>query len=176
MKLVYSDDWTLVQNMSNEQIIRMLLLDDDLRSAQISFSDYKRVRNSIFGENPVEDKMFAKQAFHYAKSYICAMRRVGRLFEDLSSNRSLFDDTVSETIKLVWKKKRMMFNSFIDPRNIIEHIDGEIKGKTRWKMMVLKDDELAVTEDFKIEISQKYLNSAIDGRNEIVNSILKSYQ
>lgn len=120
--------------------------------------------------------MFSKQAFHYAKSYICAMRRVGRLFEDLSSNRSLFVDTVSDVIKLVWKKKCSMFNSFIYPRNFIEHIDGEIKGRTRWVIMNLHDNKLAVTENVKIKICQQNLDSAIDARNKIVNSTLANFQ
>ena len=163
-----------------EQGIRLNLLEEDIHSVQIALEGYLSAISSLhnlFEETPSVDKaqVLRRQMFYHAKNFVCGMRRVGRLLEDLSANRSIFPQPVADTIQLAWRKRRTMFNKYTDPRNAIEHIDGELKGRTNWVILNLDfgNHVLSVTEDEKKRayISEENLQRAFDALEEIKEAI-----
>ena len=68
-----------------------------------------------------------------------------------------------------------MLKSYYEPRNAIEHINNKIEGKTSWVMMNLNStrDVLQVVEGIEAEISERNLKSVIEGRNEIIQEIIR---
>ena len=173
MKLLNSVDW-LKEWISadpsigpaDKRIIHLLLLDEDIRSVHIALSDYLSAREHL-AEGRTEE------VIHYGKSFVCAMRRVGHLLESLSVRKSIFPNPVADTIKVTWRKKKAMFDTYINARNAIEHIDGEIHGKTHLVLISINNDRLLVTEKKYAQISEKNYESAVNARNEIIESVLQ---
>jgi hypothetical protein len=174
MKLI-NQDWLSYAILTGEQVVRLLLLDYDIESALVSLKDYRSAQNQLnqLTQTQADVQVPLIHLQHYAKSFVCAMRRAGRVLESLSANRSIYPKPVANTVKRVWGKKKSMFDSYIDPRNAIEHINGEILGKNSWRLLNLHNDTLFVTEDKSAEISEKNLQSAIEARNEIIESIIQ---
>lgn len=177
MSIVESIDWLHSSKAFGELAVRLLLIDDDLRSAQLAYRDHSDALRVLEELNPTVDmqshlEMMA-EVFHYAKSFVCAMRRVGRLAEALVAHRSLLGEEAGDEVRIAWRKKKSFFDQYLAPRNAIEHIDGEIPGKTTWILMNLGNDELMVTESIRAEISAAALQRAISLRGEIVSAILR---
>ena len=129
-----------------EVTVRLLLLDQDVASVQFSFTDYQHSKKEVLGENNGEFSLLAHtKMFHSAKVFVSAVRRVGRLVEATSANRNVFG-AAADDIKLAWRKKKAAFDKYIEPRNAIEHIDGEINGKETWALVNLENDTLKVSE------------------------------
>jgi len=89
----------------------------------------------------------------------------------LASNRSAFPPSVSEAIRLAWRKRREMFESYVDPRNVIEHIPDEVGDKERWILMNLHGDVLVADEKSSAEVSRANLDRAVAARTEIVDAL-----
>ncbi len=204
------------QALSREQRTRLYLLDQDVRSAHISLRDYQAVKNlgedtrsvirsmtpftsESFQEGHIQsalESLISLEDFHshnsysilhYAKSFICAMRRIGRILEALSADRTIFPQPVAADIKLTWRKKQAMFESYRIPRDAIEHIVlEEVKamfeetpsetGSIFLLFTLGNNDTLYVTQDKSAEVSEKNLHSALDARNVIWESIEKNSQ
>lgn len=176
MKPIDSIDWLIPLHNHGEVTVRLFLLDQDVASVQLSFADYENSKKELIGDfNALTRELAQHKIFHNAKVFVSAVRRVGRLVEAMSANRNLFG-TAANDIKLAWRKKKAEFDKYIDPRNAIEHIDGEIKGKESWSVVNLKDDILKVTEkeEHAVEISFEVVEMVVGTRNEIVQAILKA--
>lgn len=174
MELVDSDDWLGNIRIPQEMVVRLMLWERDILSCQISLRDYQASlekqsksisAQAITGEIPL--------LLHHASNFVCAMRRAGRGLESLSKNRTSFTGPVAKKISLAWRKKKAMFDSYINPRNAIEHIDNELSGVTKWEMFNLRGDKLFVTENKAAEISERNLDAVLDARNEIVTAFLE---
>lgn len=118
------------------------------------------------------DKLAQARIFHNAKVFVSAVRKVGRLAESMSANRAVFGGAAKE-IQLAWRKKKVAFDVYIEPRNAIEHIDGEINGKESWHMMNLENNSLKVTdeEEHSADISATMVEMVVSIRNEIVEAV-----
>jgi len=157
----------------------MSLLDIDTSSAQISFYEFKRsdeLVNMLLLSNLQHTEEFYNAVYsrlHHAKTFVTAVRRVGRIGEYISSKKSVFiyADAAAE-VKLNWRKKKGFFESYVDARNAIEHIDGNYPDEAigKWKLLELDGDILKVSqvEGQHAEVSDKALDSVIDFRNEFV--------
>lgn len=170
MRLPGSSDWLGKVNLWGENQVRLLLLDQDLCSAQIALDDYLALDQAA--APAAEAQVTAARRIHHAKSFVCAMRRAGRMFEALSAHRSSLPGMVADAIQVEWRKKKTMFDSYVEPRNAIEHIDGEISGRSIWILVNLNNDRLEVAADKSAEVSKPNLEAAIDGRNQIVQALL----
>ena len=172
MPLVDSASWqSTVRGLASA---RLQLLDDDLRSAQISFEDYETAKRVLWDDTSSRDESNGARArvFHHAKNFVLAMRRVGRLAADISANRAVFGVVPSPLLRQAWKKKESFFQRYVDPRNAIEHIDGELKGKTSLVLMNMENDTLCVTQQDRAEVNSGALQQAIALRDEIVAAVL----
>jgi hypothetical protein len=154
--------------------IRLLLFEDDIRSAQLSYESYQVARQESIGGRS-SNRGISPRLFHYAKSFVCSMRRAGRMLEALNASRVEFPKPVGDAIKLAWRKKRTMLNRYIKPRNAIEHIDHELSNNTNPSSMNLHYDVFAVTYEpgNQVKITETDIVSVLEARNEIVGAILK---
>ena len=155
---------------------RLHLLDQDVQSAQIALHLYRRARvfsheHSRSGGRPAVHLGAHAAIFHHAKSFVCAMRRVARVMEGLVATRSMYPPSVAEAMRLQWRIRRAMFDSYTDPRNAIEHLDSALSGLTSYSIVNLCNDRLQVTDDVCAEVSQANLESAIKGREEILKAV-----
>lgn len=166
MALVTSDDWEQAA-LGHEAATWMLLLDSDIQSCQIALADYSQCNSRILDTDPSQRHYM----FHYAKTFVCAMRRIGRLLESIQSMRQILPPGTRAVVRLVWLRTKPMFDSYIDARNAIEHIEHKIRAGNSWSMVKLIDDELEVTKGHFAKISVQNLNSAIAARKEIVSSL-----
>lgn len=209
-----NSNWIPLHALSKKQNIRLFLLDQDVLSAQISLRDYHKAQKlaedtrsdiqSLIPNTRTSSQEEQNQSalstlialeythsntlhsiFHYAKSFICAMRRIGRVLEYLSRDSRIFPKPVTETIKLTWKKKRSMFYGYKDPRDAIEHVVDEtvkaMSDKTHDEIGGIfllytmgNNDNFFVTNDKSSKISEKNLLSALEARNEIKESIINN--
>ncbi len=167
--MVNSSDWLLTGRFFGQQAVGLLLLDQEVQSLQLSYSAYKTTRARLESERPAD---VIPELLHQAKVFVCAMRRFARLVETLAAGRSPFPGAQPE-IKLAWKKKLSFLNTYIDPRNAIEHIDGEVKPKSRWVLTNIENDQFKVTEGSGAEVSDRALATALDLRGEIVAAALR---
>ncbi len=175
--LVDSTDWLTTKDLNPALRIRLLLFDQDVQSVQLAYRDYRGTVERLSAYEGVGvDRAALSEAFHHAKTFTCAMRRVARLAEDLQANRDRVNPDVGRDLKVTWRKKRALLEAYIKPRDAIEHIDGEVKGRTSWIMMNLSDDELRVTEDpqHAAPISGSAVNSVMSLREDILAALSRS--
>ena len=176
-------DWMTSSKLQGDQVIVLLLLDMDIKSARLSLKLYLKAKRSIM-KPPANAKeaarkqkqMMESEDFIHAKNYVTAMRRVARLLELLKQNKDeLFPRSVGRVANQCWKRKKRMLKSYTDPRDAIEHIDNKIEGKNNWVMLNLISprDVLQVDEGIEAEISERNLKSVIEGRNEIIQEIIR---
>jgi hypothetical protein len=176
MELVTSMDWLTEGKVFGEASMRLMLLDQDVASVQIAYVDYCESKERLFGPKNTEiDKLAQARVFHNAKVFVSSVRRVGRLAESMSANRAIFGSAAKE-MQLAWRKKKASFDAYIEPRNAIEHIDGEINGKESWYMMNLENDSLKVTDEAEhsADISAATVEMVVAIRNEIVEAVKSS--
>ena len=151
----------------------MLVFDVDVQSAQIALEDYLAAAAAQDSSESVGvDRAALARQIHHAKVFVCSVRRVGRLLEDFSANRSIFSADVADAIKLIWKRNRSFFERYREPRNSIEHIDGEIKGRTNWIMVNLVDDGLQVVPGKTAQVSDDAVERVLKARNEVVAAVM----
>src|SRR4051794_15140372 len=93
------------------------LLNYDVESAAMSFQLFDEQLKLKF---ELRSGMFSLTC--HAGNFVCAVRRVGRLLDRLAASGDL-RRPVLDAIRLERKKKRAFFESFLEPRNAIEHID-----------------------------------------------------
>ena len=171
MGLVDTTDWSSSKILSRDQRSMMFLLDVDVRSVQIAYHHFNRLRVSLSSELALPGERDL-ELFHHAQVYVCAVRRVSRLLEALYRSRGSLDEATAEVIYKVWRSRRAMLESYRDARDAIEHIDSEIRAGNKWSLMNLDHKRLMVTKTTGAEISGSNLQSVVDGRNQIVDAIL----
>jgi hypothetical protein len=138
----------------------------DIEGASLSFRLFSHLKAIKSPEN------IGDMTYH-ATCYVCAVRRAGRLLESLSRHRSCFRDSVAEVVQLEYKKKRAFFQSFVEPRNAIEHIDKEARDK--WSFFNVAGDKFFVADDVFVEISQSSLDTLNSACDAIAEAIIKGY-
>ena len=170
--LVDHNDWLLATRLKGEQTIRMLLLDADVQSAQFALGDYASAGEEMasYTGSGAHTEALAR-SIHSAKVFVSSMRRVGRLLESLSTNRTIFPSEIADAIRLVWRKHRAFFLAYVDPRNAIEHIDGEIEDRTNWVLLNLLGDSLQVSPGKAAPVTFEALQVAVSARNEVATAL-----
>lgn len=177
MALLRHYDWLFssAQNdLPADATARLFLLDYDVQSAQIAFEDFsaaKRAGESITRGGVGEG---VARELHYAKTFVCAMMRVGRVAKDIASNARLFG-IGGPTIKLAWRKKSAFFETYRKPRDAIEHVFGDdVVGQINLVLLNLGPGVLRVTEkpDMAAAVSVEALENAIAMRQEIVDAVI----
>ena len=172
VNLVDSRDWPVFEGFGMAPLVRLYLLDHDIASAQLALESYRAVMQEL-KEDLVGDAVIRATtvSLHHAKVFVCAMRRAARVLESLAATKAELPQPIADVVSLVWRKKKAMLGSYCGPRNAVEHIDGEITGKTNWTLVNLVNDALVVTPGVEAAISSSCLNSLIAGRNEILESV-----
>lgn len=163
-----------VSGVSAEQYRWLFLLEQDIESVMIAYMHYHEAKLAI--RNPVPFGMSVVgpgELIHYAKVFVCAMRRVARVLEAICANRSVFPESVGDDIRTAWRKRRKMLERYRGARDAIEHIDSEVSGRDAWQILNLEGDTLRVTEGVGAEISKKNVSSVVGAWNEIVWSIFR---
>ena len=130
---------------------------------------------------PIDQDTFVNPAanifpmIYHASCFVCAVRRAGRLLESLSRNSACFGPSVAQVIRLEWRKKKAFFDSFIQPRNAIEHIDAEFRGKIQYALFNMHGDRLCVTNAKAVTIDGKSLANVREARDTVAEAILQAY-
>lgn len=107
MQLVNPMDWMGRVKLDGQATVLLTLLDDDVASAQLAYADYRQATQRLErGVAPGFPNEALREARHHAKTFVCAMRRVGLLGQTLSGSRNLFPPTVAPDIKRAWQRKK----------------------------------------------------------------------
>ena len=152
---------------SMKATVAFSLLNHDINGAVISYGLFEQLKLS---GGPAD---IAAMMYH-GSCFVCCVRRVGRLLEAFSENEIGFPQHVLVAIKLEQKKKRAFFKSFIDPRNAIEHIDGEVKSMTRFEAFNLFNDRFQITNGTEVSIDKQAVVKLLSVRDVIAEAILDS--
>lgn len=150
--------------------ILVKLLEMDIYNASISLRLFEAERSKPFFETPT-----TREIMFHASCFVCTVRRVGRLLENLVSQLSCLDPAVAKAVKLEWRKKKSFFDSFIEPRNAIEHIDNEVRGKTAVRLFSLTNDRFEVTNGNIVTINREALAKITESLDRIVDAIQTVY-
>ena len=148
----------------------LILLDRDVRNASIAFQLFETSKASFLSR-----RNYIPEMMHHASCFVCAVRRVARLLETLSSKRPGLKPTVAKVVKIEWRKKKSFFDSFIDPRDAIEHIDGEVGGNTAVRFFTLMNDRFEVANGKSVTINREALTKTTESLDRIVDAILREY-
>lgn len=144
-----------------------MLLESDLQSLRIALADHlaakKRVHrltrtSSAWFERRDERQRAWDRMFHHAKVFVVSMRRFARLLEATKSRKHEYPHHLGEAIELSWKKARAFFEEYTEPRNAIEHIDGEIAGHNH-HFLNLYGDYLEVVQGKRALVSRGALET-----------------
>jgi hypothetical protein len=123
---------------NREAALLFYALADDLDSIEIAFRDFERTSERIRGAinaaidrtagQPTVRESLQMQAdlFHYAKTFICAVRRFARLLEAAPSRIGRHQKALREAVRLAWRQNKAFLEGYTGARNAIEHVDGEI--------------------------------------------------
>ena len=164
-----------------EAVKRFVLYNNDVEGCLISYQISQGLTAALFQMIPSSDCVPERVArcnaasLYHATCFVCAARRVGRLLESLASHRSCFADEVSQAIRLEWRKKRSFFESLIEPRNAIEHIDSEANDETKWSFFNMDADTLFVTPEASVAINDDAVAKIISSRDAIVAAIIQAH-
>lgn len=131
--------------------MRPRLLEMNLTSLRISLHDYvvakadvERLRDNSAWPNDGEGRQEAwDRMFHHAKVFVVAMRRFARLLDAANANKHEYPEAVAIQIGLSWRATKFFLESYVEPRNAIEHIDGELTGSNH-HFLNLHGDSLEV--------------------------------
>jgi hypothetical protein len=104
-------------------------LDEDIRSAQIAFAAYAKAASRIL-RKPKNIEIANAHAFHEARAFVTACRRVGRLLETV--NVSIFPPPVAAAVKLQRSAKKQFFREFVAMRDVSEHIAEKVKSPAQF--------------------------------------------
>lgn len=166
---------------SREISTMLMLLDCDVNSAELSYRLYREAADEInarfaamaSGVSENFDKRPGSRAvFIHACNFVCAVRRAARLLESIVSERHQLPTRLADAIRIEWRKKRSFFDTFVDPRNAIEHIDGE---RTSHRFYQLLNDRLTVTDGNSVTIDDHALGQVLSVREAIADAVLSHY-
>lgn len=147
-----------------------MLLGMDVENAAIAFRLFETSKAVPWSHGASN-----REIMHHAACFVCAVRRVGRLLETINRNRSCLMPTVAEVVKLEWRKKKSFFDSFIQPRNAIEHIDREAGKRTTPRMFALMNDRFEVASGKSVTINREALTKATEPLARIAGAVLREY-
>ena len=175
MRLVSSSEWLhRAFDLTPAWQARLLLLDQDVQSVQLSFAAYEAslLRQGL-APGPGVDALTHAETFHHAKSFVCAIRRVARLASSIVSARSSLTTAQSDGIQLAWRKKASFFDAYTAPRNAIEHIDEAIPASDRIVLMNITAEALSVTDTpaDSAPLTAHAVEKAVALRNELVTAL-----
>jgi len=179
LKIVNSNDWINSRKIYGEAAARLILLDNDIASVQLSYLDYIDAQEKL-SNNEEHDMdihyLEITRIFHHAKNFVTSVRRVGRLVESMSANRIIYGVVAAPLLQIAWRKKKNIFDAYIEPRNAIEHIDSEINKQKKLSFTNMEKNIFKVTsnESHHVEITESTVDIVLSTRNEIVNIILQS--
>lgn len=158
----------LTRHNALEGLKRFDLFNQDVEGAALSFGLFQQLRRT-------SDPRSNGAMMYHASCFVCAARRVGRLLESMACNRTCFRPPVADFIRDEWRKKRAFYQTFVEPRNAIEHIDAEAGDNTRWAFFNLWNDRFAVTDGAAIVIDENALNKIRCARDAIADAIIREY-
>jgi hypothetical protein len=139
--------------VTGDAAMRLRLLELDLKSLRISLNDYigakadvERLVNDPAWPDVTDERQQAwDRMFHHAKVFVVSMRRFARLLEAAKSRKHEYPVAVAAQLELSWKTTRSFFESYVEGRNAIEHIDGELTGSNHYFLNLYGDHLEVVT-------------------------------
>ena len=81
------------------------------------------------------------------------------MLEAADSTRAEYPRNVASVIRLAWKANRAFLEGYSEPRNAIEHIDGEVTGANH-RFLSLQNDFLEVVAGTGATVNRKALSVA----------------
>ncbi len=153
-----------------EAATHLMLLSMDVDNATIAFRLFETSNAAVWSHGDSN-----REIMYHASCFVCAVRRVGRLLETMVSNKSSLLPAVAKDVTQEWRKKKSFFDSFIDPRDAIEHIDGEVGGNTAVRFFTLVNDRFEVTNGNSVTINAAALAKVTEPLDRIVEAILREY-
>jgi hypothetical protein len=150
-------------------VVRMSLLESDVKSLEIALEDF------IGAQRRPHDLPWLRweHSFHHAKVFVVCMRRCARMLEALQAARTEYPGETQRAIDIAWKSTRAFFEPYRDARDAIEHIDGELAGKTHF--MNLYDNELEVTNGVRVAVSADALAVVQAAWQRVLGSMLRRF-
>ncbi len=148
----------------------LILLSMDVDNASIALRLFETFKAAAHTDTAAIREMMC-----HASCFVCAARRVGRLVETISRTRSCLMPKVADVVKQEWSKKKAFFEEFIEPRNAIEHIDGEAKNRTSPRTFSLMNDRFEVANGKSVTINREALTKITEPLDRIVEAILRDY-
>lgn len=125
MQLVSTGEWLSLLAPTTPQLRFLSCLDGDVQSVQVAYETYQhdgsqleKLRGLALGE-------MNARVIHHAKTFVCAMRRVGRVLE--MADQKHFPREVAQVIKYQRKVTKAFFEQYVEPRNGIEHYAEEVR-------------------------------------------------
>jgi hypothetical protein len=158
----------LAHHNQQEALKRFTLFNGDVEGTCLAFRAFDNLKATRMPTNNIA-------LMYHASCFVCAVRRAGRLLKALSANPPCFRKPVAEVVRLQWRMKRAFFQSFVDARNAIEHIDGEARDVTKWAFFNLKDDEFHVVNGVFVYINDESREKCVSSRDAIAEAIIHEY-
>jgi hypothetical protein len=158
------------------------MLEGDLVNLQLAFSEFIVAQRQVLAdlEKPdvwppqVEDLMDPRsprvRMFHHASTFIVVMRRFARLLEAANSHRSDYPPELAEALRLSWRIHKDFLGQYTEPRNAIEHIDGELGGENN-SFLTLKGDILEVVNGKSAPVTCEALKKAENAWQRVLDAI-----
>lgn len=158
------DDMSVIMDALGvgKAMTRLHLLQSDLQSLSFALDDFEsacRDVDSVRPEYVGTDPVAMARLFHHAKTFVCAMRRFARLLESAVGARQEYPPNVCGKLHVLWRENRRFFAGYTEPRNAIEHIDGEVTGRN-YRFMNLTNDYLEVVSGTGVRINRAALMRA----------------
>jgi len=150
------------------------LMADDLDGLETAMGDLQRLHlaegRSVMDaiddpRNPLDlraEWARSRQIVHHAKVFVCVMRRFWRLIETAHGQRSKYPATIRKAVRLAWRQRRAFFQTYIHPRNVIEHINENIGDGSKRIPESLSMGTLLIVDGVAANISPKAFAIALD--------------
>jgi hypothetical protein len=148
-----------------EPFARLYLLEADLRSVRYALLDFNEAQRSSLAsirslavDAPATDEATdsaqrsGERTFHYATTFVVAVRRFARLLEAAKGAAREYPAPIAEAIATAWRSAKPFLEQYRIARDAIEHIDGEITGSNK-RFMNLWHGELEVVTGTQVAIS-----------------------
>ena len=163
---------------STKLMVWLRLLEGDFDSARIAHEGYSRADEQMPSPFVAAQQPQRRHLFHHARAFVCAVRRIGRLLEafaGLSTGPGDLPASAVELVKSVWKKKKAFLDTYVEPRNVIEHVDGEMRGKPSATTLFVANniayDTYEAAPGKEADISGVALERVLTIRDEILNGL-----
>jgi len=144
----------------------------DVASVEIAYQDFANARRALAGPEWPPAGRATEAMFHHAKTFVCAVRRVARMCEVLMALE--LPETPRKALKLAYRKRKALLDSYIKPRDAIEHAD--VDNGRRGSLVLLTNlvgDTLWVTGDrtHSATINESIVNAVVALRDEVLQAV-----